>query len=109
MGAGSREDDAVVVPSVIFASEAEADALEAFTWYEGQREGLGVQFRDAVDSAVARIAEAPLAYAVQYRDLRRVLVRRFPYALYYRVYPSVVVVVAVVHGRRHPRVWRRRQ
>ena len=94
--------------SVIFAAEAEADALDAFAWYEDQRAGLGAQFRDALDVAVSRIADAPLAYAVQYRDLRRVLVRRFPYAIYYRVYPAAVVIVAVLHGRRHPRVWQRR-
>jgi toxin ParE1/3/4 len=96
-----------VIP-VVFAAEAETDVLDAFAWYEERREGLGALFRSAVDDAVTRIAEAPLSPAVLYRDLRHVLVRRFPYAVYYRVYPSTVVVVAVVHGRRHPRVWRRR-
>jgi len=64
---------------ILFSEEAQADALEAFSWYEGQRLGLGGLFRDALDAAVARIAEAPSSYAVRYRDLRRVLVRRFPY------------------------------
>jgi plasmid stabilization system protein ParE len=96
------------VISVAFAAEAETDVLDAFAWYEERREGLGALFRNAVDAAVTRIAQAPLSPAVQYRDLRHVLVRRFPYAIYYRVYPKAVVVVAVVHGRRHPRVWRRR-
>jgi len=96
-----------VIP-VIFAADAEADVLDAFAWYEERREGLGALFRNAVDAAVMRIAEAPLSPAVVYRDLRHVLVRRFPYAIYYRVYPNTVVVVAVVHGRRHSRVWRRR-
>jgi plasmid stabilization system protein ParE len=97
------------VAEVVFAAEAEADALDAFAWYDGQRPGLGAQFRDAVDAAVADIAEAPLSYAVHYRDLRRMLVRRFPYAVYYRVHPHTVVVVAIVHGRRHSRVWQGRQ
>lgn len=67
--------------TVLFSEEAQADALDAFSWYEGQRLGLGGQFRDALDVAVERIAEAPLSYAIQYRDLRRALVRRFPYAI----------------------------
>jgi plasmid stabilization system protein ParE len=96
------------VAGVVFAAEAEADALDAFRWYEEQRAGLGAQFRDAVESAVAGIGDSPLLYAIQYRDLRRILVRRFPYAIYYRIYPSVVVVVAVVHGRRHRRILRGR-
>ncbi len=93
---------------VILGSEAEDDLLDAFRWYEQQRPGLGLVFRDEVDEAVGRIAREPLAYAVQYRDLRRALVHRFPYAIYYRVQADLIVVVAVVHGKRHARVWKRR-
>ena len=109
MGAASREDDAVrVVIPVRFGLEAEAEALDTFNWYEHRRPGLGVAFRSCLDAAILRVAENPHAFQLQYRDLRRVLVDRFPYAVYDRAYADVVLVVAVVHGRRHPRVWQRR-
>jgi toxin ParE1/3/4 len=92
------------VTTVTFEREAEDDALEAYDWYEQQRPGLGMRFRDALDAAVALLAENPRAFPVMYRDLRRVLVERFPYAVYYRIHPSQVSVVAIFHGRRNPRV-----
>jgi plasmid stabilization system protein ParE len=96
------------VTAVLFTVEARADALGAFEWYEEQRIGLGSVYRAALDAALERIAREPTSFAVQYRDLRRVLIDRFPYAVFYRVYPELVLVVAVVHGRRHPRAWQRR-
>lgn len=96
--------------SVVFLAEARAEALETFRWYEDQRPGLGIIFRSALDKAVERIRQSPLAYPAQYRDLRRVLVNGFPYAVFYRVLSDTVavVVVGVIHGRRHPRTWKRR-
>lgn len=93
---------------VLFRPEARAEVLEAFHWYEEQRPGLGGVFRTCLDLAIERIQKAPLAYAVQHRDLRRALVDRFPYSIFYRVTPSVIVVVGVIHDRRHPREWKRR-
>jgi plasmid stabilization system protein ParE len=96
------------VIEVRFEDEAQRDALEAFDWYEGERAGLGFAFLESVDAAVLRIEREPLAFAIVYRELRRVLVHRFPYAIYFRVFPNQISVVAVVHGRRHPRIWQQR-
>jgi toxin ParE1/3/4 len=96
------------VSRVIFLPEARAEALETFRWYEKQRRGLGVLFRGEVKEAIRRIRDAPLAYAPQYRDIRRVLIDRFPYAIFYQITPKAIVVVGVIHGHRHPREWMRR-
>jgi plasmid stabilization system protein ParE len=37
-----------------------------------------------------------------------VLLKRFPYGLYYSIEDGAVVIVAVVHGRRDPAVWQNR-
>lgn len=90
------------------SDEARADALEAHAFYEGRRKGLGVRFRDHLDRAILRIREDPPRYPIVYRELRRKLVERFPYAVYYRVYDEFVYIVAVMHGRRNPQHWQRR-
>jgi plasmid stabilization system protein ParE len=54
------------------------------------------------------IAEHPLRYPVVRRNTRRALLRRFPYAMYFRIYDDVIVVVACMHGRRNPRRWQLR-
>jgi plasmid stabilization system protein ParE len=46
--------------------------------------------------------------ATIYRDVRRALVRRFPYAIYYRVEPERIAVIAIHHGKRDPRHWQSR-
>jgi plasmid stabilization system protein ParE len=96
------------VTRVVVRPEAETDLQSAFDWYEQRRVGLGMAFREAVNGTIARIAESPRAYPVRYRELRRALVQRFPYAVYYRPNDDVIVVVAVVHGSRHERVWKSR-
>jgi plasmid stabilization system protein ParE len=96
------------VTRVVLLAEARVEALDAFNWYEEQRAGLGAVFRSAMDEAIARVRATPLAYPVQYRELRRVLVNRFPYALFYRALPDAIVVVGVIHSKRHPREWKRR-
>ena len=85
------------------------DALDAFAWYEERQEGLGIEFREALDVAIARIARVPLAFPIQYRDLRRALVVRFPYAVFFRLVDETVVIVAIVHGRMDSRRWRSRR
>ena len=94
--------------SVVLRRLAERDLEEIQDWYELQRDGLGSAFRASVDEAVARIAENPFLYADMYRGNRRVLLRRFKYALWYRVQGELVVVLCCVHGRRGDRYIRRR-
>jgi plasmid stabilization system protein ParE len=87
---------------------AAADIDEAFVWYESQRRGLGHEFLAAANTLVDAIAENPLRYPVVRRSTRRALIRRFPYAMYFRIYEEHVVVVACMHGRRNPRRWQAR-
>jgi plasmid stabilization system protein ParE len=88
---------------------AAADIEEAFLWYEGQRAGLGHDFLAAAQVLIDGIAEQPLRYPVIRRNTRRALLRRFPYAIYYRIYGDLIVVVACMHGRRNPRRWQVRR
>jgi plasmid stabilization system protein ParE len=82
---------------------------EARAWYERRRTGLGVDFGDETDRAIARIAKNPSRWPVCFERFRRVRLRRFPYSLYYHILdPSRVLVLAVAHGRRRPGYWRRR-
>lgn len=93
---------------VFIRRAAELDLERIEDWYDGQQAGLGREFRDAVDTVIARIAENPRAYPDRYHGARRALLRRFPYVLWYRAFEAFVVVLACVHGRRDPRAIRPR-
>ena len=89
---------------VHFRPQADAEVLEARRWYEERRQGLGEEFGAAVDDTVARIAATPLAFPRVHGETRRAILRRFPYAIYFRIWEDAIVVLAV-HGRQDPQRW----
>jgi plasmid stabilization system protein ParE len=93
---------------LVFRPEVRAEISEAYRWYENQQSGLGDEFLDRISETLDRICQMPESYAVVYRDVRRAVVQRFPYAVYYRIVSSRVVVTAIFHGRRNPKAWRSR-
>jgi toxin ParE1/3/4 len=90
-------------PSVDFDVEA------AFEWYENEQSGLGVEFLDELRATYNRITDGPLKYQDLRGGIRRALLRRFPYAVYFAIEGDVVVVVAVLHVSRDPAEWQRRR
>jgi toxin ParE1/3/4 len=88
--------------------EAFADIAEAFSWYESRRAGLGAEFDEELDRTFRLIVAMPAAGLVVHRTLRRALVRRFPFAVYYVLGADLIEVRGVLHSSRHPRTWRRR-
>ena len=83
--------------------------LSAIQWYEDQRSGLGKEFEVACRAAIALIEQHPLSFPVVHGELRRVVLRRFPYTILYRPRETELVIVAVIHERRDPRRWRSRR
>ena len=98
-----------MTPRLVFRPEAEAELLDARAWYEGERVGLGAIFAGAVETTVRAILQNSLAYPRVKGDTRRALVRRFPYAVYFRPIDDEIIVLAIMHGRRNPRHWRSRR
>ena len=94
---------------LILRPAAAADVEEAFSWYQQQQPGLGDEFPGSVDAGLREIGAYPLRQAIIFRDTRRVLLKRFPFAVFYRVYPHVIVIVACMHGRRNPLRWKARR
>lgn len=94
--------------SVNVQPRAEAEADEAAAWYEAEQPGLGIVFLLELDAAIERAAETPLAYAPVFQDARRVLTRRFPFAVYFVCEHDVVEVFAVLHQQRASSLWESR-
>jgi plasmid stabilization system protein ParE len=90
-------------------AEAVEDILDAFSWYESHRTGLGWEFDQALDAAFELLRQAPEAGPEVYRDVRRVLLRRFPYSVYYTLTSSEIEIRAVAHMHRDPVHWQQRR
>ena len=91
-----------------YRPEAFADVAEAFLWYESQRPGLGDQFENEVGGTIGLVAAMPEAAPIVLGRLRRALVHRFPFAIYYTIEGTVLEIRAVLHTSRDPNEWRRR-
>ena len=88
--------------------KAAEDIAQASLWYEECSQGLGTEFIRAIDACLAVIIRNPLAFPVIHREARMALPRRFPYKVIYRAKTEAIIVVAVMHGHRHPKRWQKR-
>ena len=93
---------------VVLRDEADADLVSAANWYEQQSHGLGAVFAEAVQATLDRIAQSPDTLPIELRDIRMLGVKRFPYSVYYRIEVRRVLVLAITHSKRNPRVWKSR-
>ena len=84
----------------VIEPQASSDIMEAAEWYETQLIGLGVEFVLEVNRAIEKVQENPRFYYQVYRGVRRVLSRRFPYAIYYLLNETEVRILAVLHQSR---------
>ena len=88
---------------------ARRDIDSAFDWYLERDDQTATAFLLEVDRVVEAMRQNCEQFPVVYRDLRRALLKQFPYAVYFKAEGDHVTVVAVAHQRRAPRVWKRRR
>jgi len=94
--------------TIVVEPEAEAEIHQASQWYGRQRETTQVDFLraiDAIDKAINFLHEYPEQYQIVYRQTRRALVDGYPYALFYTVTKTHVIVLACIHTARDPNIW----
>jgi toxin ParE1/3/4 len=93
---------------LVIRLQAQVDAEDAAGWYESQQLGLGLRFVDELDYVLKRIAASPLQFPKFDSRIRRGLLKRFPYSVYFLASDEQVEVIAVLHQHRHPDNWRSR-
>jgi plasmid stabilization system protein ParE len=93
---------------VVWSSETEREVAKAAIWYENHQAGLGAEFLAAIEEAADMAAASPERYPRVQGSMRRVLLRRLPYALIVRESSDELFVVACYHLHRDPSVWQSR-
>ena len=93
---------------LIIRPEAESDIQEACAWYEDKSKGLGADFIRCIDAALSLIQRSPELYAQVHKNIRRALIRRFPYGIFYIAEVDKIIVLAVLHVKRNPKHWQKR-
>jgi plasmid stabilization system protein ParE len=93
---------------LVLRPEVEAEVTAAYLWYKRRSPSAGTAFLRSLDDRIESVRTDPERYRLIYRTARRALLSRFPYALYFGIEDSDVVVVACCHTRRRPRYWQSR-
>jgi toxin ParE1/3/4 len=97
------------VKPVVLGRLARRETIEAASFYEARKQGLGAEFTDRVAEALERIQIAPEGYQTIHGDVRRVNLRQFrDWSLWFRVLPDNSVVVACLNNRMNPQIVKER-
>jgi toxin ParE1/3/4 len=91
-----------------FHPAARREFREAIAFYDERAIGLGQQFTDEVESAIRRIRETSTTWPKISETVRCCFLHRFPYSVLYRESTRGIEIVAIMHQRRHPHVWKGR-
>jgi toxin ParE1/3/4 len=92
--------------SLLVRPEAEEDLNQAYRWYESQRKGLGGDFLLCVEGGLARITRNPERYRKIHENIRRILIDRFPFGIFFIEDEHQLFVLVVLHARRNPSAWK---
>lgn len=84
--------------------QAEDELDEVMGWYEKEKPGLGIAFLNHFFNRVAFLKSNPYLYQEVYKTYQRLLMQKYPYAVYYAVeeQKQEVTVLAVWHTSRNP-------
>jgi toxin ParE1/3/4 len=93
---------------VEFHEEASLEYEAAFEWYFERSTSVASRFAAELNRAIGMMAEAPQRWPASTYDTRKFLLQRFPFAVVYREFPSMVQVLAIAHGHRRPGYWKER-
>jgi plasmid stabilization system protein ParE len=94
---------------IILRPEAQADIEQAALYYEEQRPRLGLRFISELERFFSRVIESPQQFPELEEGVRRGLLHRFPFGIYFIAEGERTIVLAVLHHHRQPDVWKQRK
>lgn len=84
---------------------ARQELEESIWFYELEQSGLGQRFKTEVRQAIKRIQQYPYACPIERGSIRKCLVHRFPYTIFYSIEQEIIIVLAIAHQHRKPDYW----
>jgi len=87
-----------------FHSAIEEDLASNYNWFEQKQLGLGNDFLNEFYSITESIEIRPYLNSILYNNIRRKLMKKFPYAIYYVIQGNFVLIIGVFHFARNPRL-----
>jgi toxin ParE1/3/4 len=93
---------------IVFKPEARLDIMEIRDWYETNKANLGETFIKSFFKSIDNIHENPKLYPDVYKNIRKCIIRNFPYSIFYIIAGKKVVILSCMHFKRNPKTWKSR-
>lgn len=90
---------------ILFSKFAKQEVEDAFAYYQTERLGLGLIFKNEIKSSIKRISEHPEAWSIEKGEIRKALLHRFPYKILYSIEKDCILILAIAHQHRRPDYW----
>jgi plasmid stabilization system protein ParE len=89
-------------------SAAEEEYLSSIAFYIAESPRAAERFAAEVEEAIAEVLLAPERYPIYEANIRRKVLKTFPFSLYYFAEKEELVIVAIMHNNSRPKYWRSR-
>lgn len=86
----------------------QGEVRDAYQFYDSRKSGLGDEFIDALDQILHLISENPNLFAVDFKEVRKAPLKRFPFSVYYEIYEDQILIYSIFHQSRKPEGWKER-
>ncbi len=91
-----------------FHPEALEEYLNAVSYYADISHRLAESFIKAIETGIENIITSPEAWQIVEEEVRRHLIYRFPFGIYFCIEDDRVFIYAIMHLSRHPDYWKGR-
>lgn len=81
---------------------ATIEIIEAYDWYEAQKEGLGLDFLNELEVFYSNLTQNPFTYSYYEAPVRQGKINRFPYLVVYEIFDETIVVYSVFMAKQNP-------
>jgi toxin ParE1/3/4 len=94
--------------SIEVSDEAEIDFDNSYNYYFEERHKVADAFFKRINMSFEDIKQNPFAFPVAYKNIRKYVVKKFPFVIYYQIVNSTIKVIAIFHTSRNPEIWNER-
>ena len=94
---------------IIILPFAELDIRDSVDHYKGIEDGLDIKFIKSINTKISHISKNPYAFPVEKYDIRKAVVDKFPFCIYFVPRTDTIYIMAVFHDKRNPQIWKQRR
>lgn len=95
--------------SIEISDEAEIDFDKSYEYYYEDSPKVADAFFRIINMGFENIKQNPNSFPIAHKDLRKYVVKKFPFVIYYQISDLIIHVIAIFHTSRNPEIWNERK